>query len=263
MHVNSGRTLGFTVTLLALLVFFVSPVGAQDRVYFPFHERSQVTITGSSTIRDWTCQGPDVRGFVRMGISPNRLNQTLVAVRNVMDGRREADWRWLASRVPLEVNGPPRVRAAIPVKSMNCGNKKMDEDMYEALKVNRQPAILYELYQVNDLTVRKASSPRHGLEYELRTTGAMAIAGTAKTIHLTLRARPEGNEWFHLEGKKKLAMSDFNITPPTAFFGLIKAYDSITIHFDLTLYPRRDEGAPNIRVANRDLKKLDYKAWLK
>ncbi len=254
---------GSVVVFLLIFPLLSVPIRADDVAYFTFQDRSQVTIEGSSTVRDWTCRGPDVRGYLRVGASMEDLRDALETVRDLMKNRRVAEWRQIASRVALRTSGPPRVRAAVPVRSMDCGNKAMNEDMYGALKADRQPALLYELYEVRDITVRSGTSPADGMEYKLRTTGAMAIAGMAKTIELTLVAHRVESDTYHLQGKKQLNMSDFNITPPTAFFGLIKAYDAITLQFDLTLNLRHGNVPPEVHVADRDLMKMDYGDWLK
>ena len=54
---------------------------------------------------------------------------------------------------------------------------------------------------------------------------------------------------YKITGSKKLSMFDFEITPPTAFFGLIKANDTLEIYFDLLV--KVDFGQNTIAVENR------------
>lgn len=41
----------------------------------------------------------------------------------------------------------------------------------------------------------------------------------------------------HAQGTLPIQMTDFNVEPPTAMLGLIRARDKITVHFDITAVP--------------------------
>jgi hypothetical protein len=42
---------------------------------------------------------------------------------------------------------------------------------------------------------------------------------------------------YEILGRKELSMLDFHITPPSAFFGLIRADEGLVVNFDLIAGP--------------------------
>src|SRR5205823_11539226 len=69
--------------------------------------------------------------------------------------------------------------------------------------------------------------------FQLKTRGSLIIAGRKNIINMIVRAKKIDDNRFNVVGSKELSMFDYDVIPPTAFFGLIKADDRLVIHFDL------------------------------
>src|SRR5207249_2508932 len=112
-----------------------------------------------------------------------------------------------------------QVHVSITVRSFECGKAKMNEDMYEALKAADCPDIKYGLTRA---TLIKAPDSLAN-SFELQTAGYLTIAGKTKTIEMVVKAKKLADGRFRVYGSKELSMHDYDVTPPSAFFGLIKA----------------------------------------
>lgn len=121
------------------------------------------------------------------------------------------------------------VTVAIPITSLESGNKQMNKDMYQALKAEHQSDILYTLKQAQ-LTKHPQ---KHDGWFAISTTGWLVIAGQKKEVNIKVQLRVRDSGRFQLKGNTMLLMSDFEINPPSALGGLIKAKDSISISFNL------------------------------
>ncbi|MFB6355223.1 MAG: YceI family protein [bacterium] len=220
-----------------LIVGIISPSFAKKkRTIFVLKPNSQVTIKGSSTINHWSCQSSQVEGAIQVGAPTKRIKQFINRVEKKIDS---GSVPVLTPDLQLPVSSPPRVLIKIPVDSFDCGRKAMNEDMYEALKIQKQPKIIYQLYSLNGAQV-KLKPPNKPPFFRLNTNGGLALAGIGKTLDIPLQLRHEGNLHFKVNASVARKMSDFNITPPTALFGLIKAHNDITIEFDLAVKPAQN-----------------------
>ncbi|MEP2026600.1 MAG: YceI family protein [Reichenbachiella sp.] len=107
------------------------------------------------------------------------------------------------------------------VKSIKSGKSGMDSNTYKALKEDDYPEIKFE------------SSQLRIQGNKLVGTGKLTIAGKSNEIPIDLDINQES--MITVDGKVKIKMTDYDITPPTAVFGTIKTGDDITIQFNFTL----------------------------
>ena len=129
----------------------------------------------------------------------------------------------------------------IPIRSFDCRNDRMNKDMYKALKENQYPIIEYELTKSELIEAPTAE----GVWYSINTTGNLTLAGTTKKIEMAVKVRPLSNNTFQITGFISISMRDFNIKPPTAFFGLIKAKPELSISFDIYAEAKQTAGTIN------------------
>lgn len=127
------------------------------------------------------------------------------------------------------------INVSIPVKSFECGKKAMNEDMYEALKADKHDAISYQL-----LNATQANRTEEAGWMDIKTTGVLEIAGVKDTTHVMVKGKLLGENRFRVTGSKQINMDTYDIKPPTALFGLIKAKKDLTVHFDVTVRLRID-----------------------
>ena len=119
------------------------------------------------------------------------------------------------------------VTLTIPVKSIESGKRKMNDIMYEALKAEEYPTIEYELTSSEIID-------ESGDRFTLQTEGLLTVAGVTRQVNLQAKGEHANGRSLRFTGNKSLNMSDFNVEPPKALFGAIKAGDQVQVHFDAT-----------------------------
>lgn len=134
----------------------------------------------------------------------------------------------------LEGENNVKVRVTIPVKALECGKKKMNKDLYDALKAEEHPRISYELLDAKLL--EQSAHPDSAGWMKIRTRGLLTIAGVSDTTTLVVNGQLIGSDQFRVQGAKPLNMRDFNIDPPTALMGLIKVNEKLSVHFDVSVH---------------------------
>lgn len=114
----------------------------------------------------------------------------------------------------------------VQVETFDCGKSRMNRDFYDALKSDEHPRIVFELDDA------RLSAPEDEV-YEVVVTGRLTIAGVTRSVSLVAEGRGNGDNGYRLTGRLPLSMTDFNVEPPTALAGLIKAHERIVVGFDL------------------------------
>jgi len=145
-----------------------------------------------------------------------------------------------AHKDPAKV-GFSRTALRVQTQLFDCGNKVMNQDMYNALKSKSFPHMVIELDAVERL-------PEPGPAWtDLNVWTRITIAGETRSVWLPAQVRKPGPNRWHIRARKPLRMTDFRITPPTALMGMIKTSDEITIELDLLIHWL---GAPEQKPGN-------------
>ncbi len=155
---------------------------------------SQLTVSGSATVRSFSCVSSEIHGRAIME-------------RTYFDS--------------------PVVELRVPVRSFNCGKRAMNNDLYEALKADQHPFIQYRVRQAN-----LVSSDQSG-DRQIRVVGALSMAGTTHPDTTVVQGRPVPGQTFQIQGSTPLSLRRFGVEPPTALFGLIQVQDSVTVSVNL------------------------------
>ena len=182
------------VTIVALLM--VLPVFGQENVPVraTLLEGSAIEIDGTSTVNSFTCKSDALDGWGRLA------------------GYGDA--------VQTEV------RLIVPVRSFDCGKRRMNQDMFQAMQGAQHPAIEFELVQVTNLGATATGQ-------RLRVEGILRLAGVRRPISFVAEGHQTSAGRMHVRGELPLLMSDFGIDPPSALMGLVQAHDRIEIRFNL------------------------------
>lgn len=207
---------------LTLLLSGTTTYAQADRAVFGSYALtadSRMWLEGSANVTDYSCKIPDINADISVGNFEKHSG----------DSTRAHD-----------INAGLKV----DVMDIECGKKPMNRDLREALKAEKHPKIHFKL-----LDARRADPMQMaGLDesksidwFDIEVTGKMTIAGTTRKIKVESEGRPVDEHQFRVRGKKKINMEDFDITPPTAMFGLIKADKWLTVHFDFLVGPDSDE----------------------
>jgi hypothetical protein len=189
------------------------PVTSTARTRFDAMGGSKVRIEGTSNIHDWQCQSSLIGGFIEVGANfPTEPGQA------VTPGKADA-----------------QVQAFIPVRGLKSVEKdgkpysdKMDDIMYEKLKVTESPRILYFLDQ---LTLKEAPKA-NGTPYLFEATGKLVIAGVTNTVSMPVSVLPLEQKRLKLSGSVSVKMTSFGIEPPSPTFLPIKTGDEVKLLFD-------------------------------
>lgn len=172
---------------------------------------SHLTVTGTSTVHDWTAE-------------TRRIDGSLIV------HEEELALFW-ASSEPLPRPLTPTVRVEIPVTSLTSGKRGMDEKMRDALKAATHPTITYRL----SLATIIARRTDHGEDVEgrltIETQGVLSVAGTERTVAIPMRVRRLSENHLEISGDTSLCMTDFGIKPPTAMVGMLRAGDVVHVRW--------------------------------
>ena len=186
---------------------------------------SQLSLEGSSNVKDWRCGGTTLDG--RMEVAA-----PLAQINTIIDRIEDGD---VARLDPRAASFPqPTFRLRVPVQSLRCGNRQMERDMYRALRSEENPVIEFTFAEL-------VGGVAHDIDegsYRATIAGTLALAGTQRKVKIPVEATRVARDRFRLRARLPLRMTDFGVRPPTAFFGMVKAKDGLEVQFDLYLQSR-------------------------
>ena len=192
--------------ILFFLVFISQALIAQ--VEYKVDEESTMTITGTSTIHDWTSKVNEINGVY---IFKNEISH---------------------KKLPKSGAIVDQVKLVIPVLSIESPRgSTMDKKTYNALKSETHPDLTFEVKSDNiELIVDKAEG-----KFLLRADGSLSMAGVSKEVNVSLECQRMKDGRLKISGSYPINMMDYNIEPPSAMFGQIKTGKDVMIDFELFL----------------------------
>jgi hypothetical protein len=197
------RTLSLAVTLIAALACGTSAVSAQVG-RLASQPGTKVWVEGGSNVHSWTCTADSME---------------LVIAADPAIGKPG-----VPSRDAVE-----RAQVRIPVGALQCGDKKMNENLRKALLADANPAIVFKS------TAIEASAGLDADHFKLIAAGVLTIAGKEKAVSMEIATTRLPNGTFKAIGAVPLRMTDFGIKPPVALLGTLRTKDPITVRFELIL----------------------------
>lgn len=117
-------------------------------------------------------------------------------------------------------------RLPIPVRALDCGNRLMNRDLYEALGAPKHPYINITPLEAKLLPAKDGWTAVSSLV-------KISIGGVENVVQLHALAKQEGQRLWQIKACHDLDMEDFGIQPPAPMGGLIKVDEQITITLDL------------------------------
>ena len=171
----------------------------------PIGAASRVWITGASNIRHFTCTAHEVGGV--LALHGRQTDQPVLSGENT------------SARPSLTVS----------VGQLDCGIGIMNRHLRDALHAAQHPRIEFRLaaYQV-DLRADPVVA---------QLTGRVVIAGVERPLMTTAEVRADSLGLMHVVGRYVVHLSDFGVTPPRRFGGLLRVRDRATVHFDIVVEP--------------------------
>ncbi len=188
-------------TLLIFLFTISGNVLAQSDSY-EILDKSTIQVEGTSTLHDWTSDVEKFGSYIKFNAA-------------ALEGDTLSN--------PVE-----SLSLTIPVKSIESGKGGMNRRTYDALKSDDFPNIMF---QMNKAELVNADSALTSME--LNVEGNLTIAGSSKNITLPVTGTKQDDGSFKFTGEYELNMKDYDVDPPSAMLGTIKAGEMVTIPFEI------------------------------
>lgn len=115
----------------------------------------------------------------------------------------------------------------IPVESIESDSRGLTRNIHNYLEGDDYPYITFELNSVNEIQ-------RNGNTATLSAEGVVTAAGKSHPVEMTVNAEKSSNGSFIFSGQQDLKMTSFDIDPPTAMFGAIRARDEFSVIYNVT-----------------------------
>ncbi len=103
----------------------------------------------------------------------------------------------------------------------------MNKHMQKALKENQFPEIRFKTDRYNLIDNGK----------EVKTQGELTIAGVTKPVELVAKLTPVQQGGTRVTGTVNVDMAEFDVKPPSLFFGSMKVAKTVTIRFNAVVPP--------------------------
>ena len=196
-----------TLLMVSALMAAATAAGAQSAsaIRLRLEPGSELSIEGTSNVHGFHCKTNKINAYI--DVNPDYTKDLTKVARPI---------------VSVQVN--------IAVKSLSCGNRKMDENMYSTLKADENQLIKYRLSGYDILDGSSAA-------FAAKTTGTLTIMGKEKTVAMKIDAARLNEGKATAQGEETLLMTDFGIKPPSFMFGTMKVGDVIKVKFNLKVGP--------------------------
>ena len=230
------------------------PTAVSAQIYFDTAADSRLWLEGSSTVHRFDCVARSIQGTAYMdenneifrGDAVDGADKTPVVAAPVQNSGG-SDNDMVSGRSVNQATGQAADRITnraglhvllkIPIKSFDCAHSRMNQDMYEALKSDTYDFITFEFENAQPVEKDQSGADKlfaDGYEPFL-IEGVLSVSGVDRVVTLTVRGRQEEQNRYRIKGEKKISMKDYEIEPPTALMGLIRAHDDLTVFFDLVV----------------------------
>lgn len=196
--------------LVSFSLALVGEVFSFQSTFVPLEE-SKLWIEGSSNVNQFECQAEEYVGEATLPETESYESSPIATTDELLS-----------------------IKIDIQVDSIECGKRKMNQDLQKALKAEQFPEITFLFQEANVLR-----EPEDIAEaFQLEVLGWLTVAGTTKEIRFITEAYYTGQSRVRARGGTTINMTDFGVQPPTALMGLIRANEELTVNFDLIAEPK-------------------------
>ena len=183
--------------VFTVMLFILNCINAQSGYSIKSYN---FKILGTSTMHDWVVVGTKANATGNIAFESNKIKDI------------------------------KSFQVKIPGKELKSENKsgKMDSKIYESLKVDKHPNITFDLIRITAL-------PSEANGNMMNAMGTLTIGGFSREETLNVHVKVVDNNSINFSGSKKIKMSDYNISPPTAMLGMLKTGNDLEIKFDCSM----------------------------
>jgi polyisoprenoid-binding protein YceI len=190
-----------SLSVLSLVLVYVGSIA--QTVKYNVSEETTMTVSGTSTLHDWTSEVNEVKGFV------------------------EVDEKFAANGKIKKGEKIDLVNINVPVKSIiSPRGATMDKKTYAALKSEENPEIIFAL---KDSKVGSVN----GELFDVEATGDLTVAGVTKKVEFPVEGKLLEEGKMSFSGSYNLNMVEYEMEPPSAMFGQIVTGEEVEIKFEL------------------------------
>jgi hypothetical protein len=129
------------------------------------------------------------------------------------------------SNKTIKLNGD----LTMDILSFDCHSSMVNKDMQKTLKADVYPQLKIRFLTLQNMPLMQQNTEqvKGWLEVEL--------AGVIKRIEMIYTISKAGNNFIQMSGSRNFTFSDFKLSPPQKFAGLIKIRDEFNVNFQLVL----------------------------
>lgn len=170
---------------------------------YSLSEINQFTIDGGSNARSWDANVTTASGTLELTNSSDFTLESLTA------------------------EAFQSLTLSIPVSGIESDTRGLTRNLQGYLKGDEHPVITFLLTSIEEIEASGNSAL-------ITASSVITAAGVSHDTMVTVEATLNSNGTLSFKGTHPLLMTSFEISPPTAVFGTIRANDEIDILFDVT-----------------------------
>lgn len=216
---TAGRIRACSAAAAAALLFVVA-IRARS-LDASLNEKSRLSLLGDTNHGTWQCATSAMTATIKSDLDRAAFDRAIA----LLDAR--GNGQPVTGLPDGETPHPPTLQLRIPVAALDCGIRQMERDLRRALRADQFPDITFDLQRIDSLTVLQAG------QYTFTVSGILRLAGAAQEVKLRLAATRLPGGRYRFVADLPLRMTQFGVTPPVGFFGLIHVSDELQIRFDL------------------------------
>lgn len=183
---------------LVLVVIIVMPFLGVSQITYEIKSH-EIIIEGTSNLQSWTAEAEEASGNFEISFEDGKI-----------DG---------INNVSVRVD-------ATSIKGSE--GRRMDAKIYESLKTDTYPKIDFVLRDILSLAENPGTA-------RVSANGVLTIAGVSRLVELRTVGKVLPGGELEFTGTHSIAMTDYNVKPPTAMFGALRTGDEITFSYRVVL----------------------------
>ncbi len=172
--------------------------GWSQETYSFVDDQTEIKLSGSTNIQSWDAE--------------TKIGETDIILQEFTDTSLDFE----------------RFYFTIPVEAIDSGNSRETSSIHEYLRKEDHPEISYELSEIK-------SFEENNSQYVVEAAGDLSVAGVTQNIVLSATMQKTSDSTFRIIGEYEMKMTDFDIDPPTAFLGAVRARDELKVNYEVTL----------------------------
>ncbi len=205
-----------------------------NRVRFEPRAPVHIRLSGESNLHRWEMFGAEIDGALETEWPLENLISIWETWRE-----RESD----VTAVIPDPDGdshPVRIRFRVPARTLQGRYSRMQKNLLDAIRAREHPFIHYEFIELDGPpTVTQAGNT---VVLDVPARGRLILAGRTNIIHHATRMHIHHFSHIDLTGSLSLNMSDFEVEPPVALLGLVRAYPDFEVEYRFPIKLQRPDG---------------------